>query len=395
MQIYFDYNASSPLAPEVLAAMQPYFEGAYGNPSSPHWAGRPAKQAVDDGRRDVAALLGAEPAEIVFTSGGTEANNHVIKGVYGGWRRAQVGLKGADDPRLFAEPPHFITSAIEHPAISVPLAYLRDVHGVGLTVVGVDRAGRVDPSDIEAAIQENTVLVTVMHSNNEVGTLQPVAEIGRICRSRGVLLHTDASQSVGKVPIDVRELEVDLLTVAGHKLMAPKGIGALYIRNGLTLEPLLHGAGHEDGRRAGTENALWIVGLGAAAQVAQHHFEEGGVAVIRRKRDRFEAGLLEILGDRVTVNGAGAERLPNTCSVNFVGQVGAEVLNQLEGVAASTGAACHSGDVKLSGVLSAMGVTEHEGMGAVRFSLGRFTTDAEIDAVLGAVRSLADRLGSA
>jgi cysteine desulfurase len=381
MQIYLDYNASSPLAPEVVCAIQPFLDGAYGNPSSLHWAGRSAKVAIEAARTEVADLLGARPEEIVFTGGGTESNNFAIKGAYGTWARQRT-----TDPNAPARP-HFVTSAVEHPAVSLPLQYLRDVHGAELSEVPVNRAGRVDPEEVARAIRPDTLLVSIMHANNEVGVIQPIHDIAKVCRDRQVLFHTDAAQSVGKVPIDVKQLGVDLLSVAGHKLLAPKGIGVLYMRAGVVLEPLLHGAGHESGRRSGTENTPWIVGLGAAAALARKHLEQGGDAEIRRLRDLFEAGLKEIWGEGVVVHGQEVDRLPNTCSASFVGKVGQEVLASLEGVAASTGAACHSGVVELSRVLRAMAVTERVGMGTIRFSLGRYTSRDEIDAVLAALRA--------
>lgn len=382
MQIYLDYNASSPLAPEVIQAIRPFLEWAFGNPSSLHWAGSPAKAAIESARADLAGLLGAAPSEIVFTGGGTESNNFAIKGVYGAWvRRA----RSAGDALVS---PHFVTSTVEHPAVTLPLVYLRDVHRADLTEVGVDRSGRVAAADVARAIQPNTALVSVMHANNEVGVIQPIREIAEVCRKRGVLFHTDAAQSVGKVPVDVGDLGVDMLTVAGHKLRAPKGIGALYVREGVELEPLLHGAGHESGRRSGTENTPWIVGLGAAARLARSQAGSGGATEVRRLRDLLESGLREVWGDGVVIHGQEVSRLPNTCSASFVGLVGLEVLRALDGVAASTGAACHSGVVELSRVLRAMGVTEQVGMGTIRFSLGHDTTEAEIGEVL-------ERLGNA
>src|SRR5574341_30938 len=335
-RIYLDFNASTPLAPEVVEAMRPFLTEHFGNPSSLHWAGAPAKAAVERARGQVAALLGGAPDEIVFTS------------------------------------------AVEHPAVREPLRFLETL-GARVTVVPVDRDGRVDPEDVRKALTPRTILVSVMHANNEVGTIQPIAEIAAIAKAAGVPMHTDAAQSVGKIATRADDLGVDLLSVAGHKLYAPKGVGALYVRRGTRIEPFMHGAGHERGRRAGTENVLLDVGLGAACEVAARWI---GMPAVRELRDRFEARLKELLGAGVTVNGGGAERLPNTSSVNFVGQVGADVLARLSGVAASTGSACHAGSVELSSVLAAMGVAPNEGMGAVRFSLGRTTTWEELDDVL-------------
>ena len=367
--IYLDFNASTPLAPEVVEAMRPFLTGHFGNPSSHHWAGAPAKAAVERARAQVAALLGAGPGEITFTSGGTEANNHALKGVY-------FANRDRGD--------HIVTTAVEHPAVLKPLEFLESL-GAKVTVVGVDSQGRVDPEEVRRAITPRTVLVSVMHANNEVGTIQPIAEISAIARAAGALMHTDAAQSVGKVPTHVDDLGVDLLSVAGHKLYAPKGVGALYVRRATRIEPFMHGAGHESGRRAGTENVLLDVALGAACEVAGRWI---GMSAVSALRDRFEVDLRSIFGAGITVNGGGAERLPNTSSVNFVGRVGAEVLAALPGVAASTGSACHAGSVELSGVLTAMHVPPREGMGAVRFTLGRTTTWAELERVIDLLRGM-------
>jgi len=361
---YLDFNASTPIAPEAVEAMRPYFADHFGNPSSHHWAGAPAKAAVERARGQVAALLGAWPDEIVFTSGGTEANNHAILG-------ALLANRDRRD--------HVVTSAVEHPAVLKPIEFLLSL-GAKVTVVGVDRQGRVDPEEVRRAITPRTVLVSVMHANNEVGTIEPIAEVAAIARAAGALMHTDAAQSVGKISARVDDLGVDLLSVAGHKLYAPKSVGALYVRRGTRLEPFMHGAGHESGRRAGTENVLLDVALGAACEIAGRWI---GMDSVRVLRDRFEVGLHASFGAGVTVNGAGAERLPNTSSVNFVGRAGADVLATLPGVAASTGSACHAGSVELSSVLAAMGVPPGQGMGAVRFSLGRTTTWDELEDVLG------------
>jgi len=367
--IYLDFNASTPLAPEVVEAMRPFLTGHFGNPSSHHWAGAPAKAAVERARAQVAALLGAGPGEITFTSGGTEANNHALKGVY-------FANRDRGD--------HIVTTAVEHPAVLKPLEFLESL-GAKVTVVGVDSQGRVDPEEVRRAITPRTVLVSVMHANNEVGTIQPIAEVAAIARAAGALMHTDAAQSVGKIPARVDDLGVDLLSVAGHKLYAPKGVGALYIRRATPIEPFMHGAGHESGRRAGTENVLLDVALGAACEVAGRWI---GVSAVSALRDRFEVGLRSIFGAGITVNGGGAERLPNTSSVNFVGRLGAEVLAALPGVAASTGSACHAGSVELSGVLTAMHVPPREGMGAVRFTLGRTTTWADLERVIDLLRGM-------
>jgi len=362
-RIYLDFNGSTPIDPEVAEAMRPFLTQHFGNPSSHHWAGESAKEAVEHARRQVADLLQCNPHEIVFTSGGSESNNHVIKGVFFALRE-----KGN----------HIITSRIEHPAVINPCRFLEKL-GAEVTYVGVDRYGRVNPEDVEKAITGKTILITVMHANNEVGTIQPIEEISKIAREHGILFHTDAAQSVGKLRTNVDDLGVDLLSVAGHKLYAPKGVGALYIRKGTPIEPLIHGAGHESGRRAGTENVLLIVGLGKACEIGRKYLEDDK---IRDLKDRFWELLQEKFGSGVVLNGHPTHRLPNTLNVSFVGKVGGEILSQLDGVAASTGAACHSGSVELSPVLKAMGVSLEVGMGAIRFSLGRTTTLQELKIVI-------------
>ncbi len=361
--IYLDHNASTPIAPEVREAMLPYLEEGYGNPSSTHWAGAPAAEAVSGARAKLAEVLGCAPAEVVFTSGGTEANNTALKGV--------VEASGVARP-------HLVVSAVEHPAIVEPCRHL-ERHGAEVTYVPVDGTGLVDPDDVARAVRPETVLVSVMHANNEVGTIEPIAEISRVAREAGVLVHTDAAQSVGKVPTRVDDLGVDLLSVAAHKFYGPKGVGALYVRAGTRLESLMHGAGHESGRRAGTENVLLDVGLGAAAQLA------GDLAWTRRVlalRDWVWARLHELYGHQVVLNGHPTERLPNTLNVSFVGGDGREILAAMPEVAASTGSACHSGGTEPSPVLAAMGVPRDVGAGAVRLSLGRSTTQGELERLL-------------
>ncbi len=323
---------------------------------------------MEKARGQVAGLLGCDPTEVVFTSGGSESNNHAIKGVF-------FAIRDRGD--------HIITTAVEHPATINPCRFLEKL-GAKVTVLPVDRFGMVDPNDVWKAITPGTILITVMHANNEVGTIEPIPEITAIAREAGIPFHTDAAQTVGKISTDVEELGVDLLSVAGHKVYAPKGIGALYIREGTRVEPFVHGAGHEAGRRAGTENVLLAVALGAACEVARTWV---GMPQIKALRDRFWDGLREIFGEKVTLNGHPSDRLPNTVNVNFVGKIGAEVLAMLPGVAASTGSACHAGSVTLSPVLSAMGVPPGEGMGAVRFSLGRATTWEEMEDVLGVLKA--------
>ena len=362
-RIYLDYNASTPVAPQVAAAMQACLDEAFGNPSSGHWASVPAKQALERARGQVAGLLGCEPEEVVFTSGGSEANNLALKGVFFASRRQRR---------------HIVTTAVEHPAVAAPCRFLERL-GAAVTWLPVDGTGLVDPDDLRRAITPDTILVSIMHANNEVGTIQPIADCAAIARERGIPFHSDAAQSVGKIPTGVGALGVDLLTIVGHKLYAPKGIGALYVRKGLTLEPLIHGAGHEGGRRAGTESAVLAAALGAACVLAR---DLAPMARVQDLRDRFWSALEQRFGAGVTLNGHPQRRLPNTLNVSFVGRVGAEILAGIEGVAASTGSACHEGRVELSPVLAAMAVRPEVGMGAVRFSLGRETTAGEIDAVL-------------
>ncbi len=362
-RIYLDFNASTPLAPEAAHAMEQVLHEPFGNPSSEHWAGRPARDAVEKARVEVSGVLGCNPEEVVFTSGGSESNNHALKGVY--------FAQGKSDA-------HIITTQVEHPAIFGPCRFLERL-GAAITRLRVDGFGRVDPDDVRRAITPHTVLVSIMHANNEVGTIQPISEISRITRERGILLHTDAAQSLGKISARVEELGVGLLSIAGHKCYGPKGVGALYIRKGVRLEPLIHGAGHESGLRAGTENLLLVVGLGAACFAAESWV---GMEPVRQLRDHFWNQLQERFGNGVVLNGHPDARLPNTLNVSFVNKVGSEILARMEGVAASTGSACHSGSVELSPVLRAMNVPPEIGMGAIRFSLGRTTTREEIEAVV-------------
>jgi cysteine desulfurase len=367
--IYLDYNATTPVDPAVTEAMLPYLRQHFGNPSSSHVLGRTAHEAVEQARRQVAEFLGALPEEILFTSGGTEANNHALKGIVFARLRSLLSRWGRGT--------HIITTAIEHPATLEPCAFLRRL-GCRVTILPVDRHGRVDPDAARKAIDRHTSLISVMHANNEVGTLQPIREIAALARERGVFMHTDAAQSLGKIAVDVKELGVDLLSLAGHKLYAPKGIGVLYVRSGVKLEPLLHGAGHESGRRAGTENVPYLVALGVACDLARRSLPQASDR-LRQLRDRLWEKLRAAFGDRVVLNGHPEQRLPNTLNVNFVGYQGADLLQNSPEIAASTGSACHEGTVCLSPVLKAMGVPAELGQGAVRLSVGRFTTEAEID----------------
>lgn len=373
--IYVDYNATTPLDPAVVEAMLPYVREHFGNPSSTHAYGKRARDAVDLARQQVAALIGAKAEEIVFTGGGSEASNQALKGAvfaklqgfFGRW------AKGA----------HIITSAVEHPATLQPCAFLKRL-GCQVTILPVDKHGLVDPAAVQKAIDKQTTIVSIMHANNEVGTIEPIREIAAIARQHGVLMHTDAAQSLGKVAVNVDELGVDLLSVAGHKLYAPKGVGVLYVRQGVTLEPLIHGAGHESGRRAGTENVPYMVALGQACDIARRSLPQV-TEKLRGLRDRLWQRLHEALGERIVLNGHPERRLPNTLNVNFVGNIGAELLQKAPEIAASTGSACHEGTVCLSPVLQAMGVAPALGRGAVRLSVGRFTTDDEIDRAAAAL----------
>jgi cysteine desulfurase NifS/selenium donor protein len=376
--IYLDYNATTPVDPRVADAMLPFLREHFGNPSSTHVFGAVAKRAVERARRQVAALLGARPEEIVFTSGGSESNNMVLK-----------GIAAARDERGR----HLVVSAVEHPAVLEPARAL-ERQGFRLAVVPVDRAGRVDPAAVAAALAEDTILVSVMHANNEVGTIQPIAEIAALCRARGILFHTDAAQSVGKVPVDVGALGVDFLSLAGHKLYAPKGVGALYARGGFELPRLIDGAAHESGRRAGTENVLEIVGLGAAAELAAERLERDA-AEARTLRDRLRARLEGELGP-LPVNGDPDDGLPNTLSIAVPGVEASTLLAEIgDRVAASAGAACHAEGVDLSTVLAAMGVPLEQAVGTVRLSVGRRTSRDEIDRAAAIIASAAARLRGA
>ncbi len=390
--IYLDYNATTPVDPAVREAMLPFLAEHFGNPSSAHAYGRIAHEAIERGRRQVAQALGAQPEEIVFTGGGSEASNLALKGViipllFGTKGNAngcaRDRLTGGFFSRLrglFRGPSgevHVITSAVEHPATLQPCAFLQQL-GCRVTILPVDRYGVVDLDALSAALRRPTALVSIMHANNEVGTLQPIRAISDLAHERGALVHTDAAQSLGKVDVKVDDLGVDLLSVAGHKLYAPKGVGALYVRQSVALEPVIHGAGHEAGRRAGTENVPYIVALGAACELAARDVSQTELR-LRRLRDRLWNHLKEALGADVVLNGDPERGLPNTLNVNFVGHIGAELLQAVPEVAASTGSACHEGHVQLSPVLRAMGVPPELGRGAIRLSVGRFTTEDEID----------------
>lgn len=359
--IYLDYNATTPVDPRVAEAMGPYLTSVFGNPSSTHRAGREARAAVDMARAKVAGCLGSSPHEVVFTSGGSEANNLAIRGVV-------EALGGG----------HVITSAVEHPAVLEVVRALERDRRIALTVVGVDGLGRVSPDEVSGAIREDTILVSLMLANNEVGTLQPVAEVASLCRERGVLVHSDAAQAIGKVPVDVGDLGVDLLSVAGHKLYAPKGIGALFVRDGVKIEPQIRGANHERGLRAGTENVLLMVALGFACELAASEVAKEGEWLVGL-RGRLLTMLRRGYPDAME-HGDPDHRLPNTLSVAFPGVGAASLLDELaDEVAASAGAACHSDGVHVSHVLEAMGVDEATALSTVRLSVGRFSTDDEVE----------------
>jgi cysteine desulfurase len=378
--IYLDYNATTPHDPEVIAAMQPFLEEEFGNPSSAHLYGSTPQKAVMKARRQVAALLNCRAAEITFTSGGTESNNHALIGT-----AEAYGNKGN----------HIITSQIEHPAILEVCGYL-ERKGMKVTYLPVDGQGLVSISELEKAVTASTILITIMHANNEVGTIQPLADIARVAKARGVLLHTDAAQSVGKIPTTVDALGVDLLSVAGHKVYAPKGVGALFIRDGIRLTGIMHGAGQEAGRRPGTENVLEIVGLGKACEIAARDLDRN-MTHMQHMRDRLFAGIKKRCGhiQNTRVNGHPQKRLPNTLNISFEGLEANRILDLISArVAASAGAACHSDTIEVSGVLQAMAVPLNWAKGTLRLTTGRGTTTEDIDkaveVIIKAVESLND-----
>ena len=372
--IYLDYNATTPIDPQVAEAMLPFVHQHYGNPSSSHPLGVIAHAAVEEARDRIAKMLGCQPEEVVFTSGGTEANNYAIKGVAGAYS---------------AQGNHIITSSVEHPAVIEVCRFLEE-KGKRVTYLPVDRFGYLDPQQVSDAITDQTVLVTVMHANNEVGTLEPIREIAEIAHQRGVLVHADCAQSIGKIPVDVDHLGVDLLTVAGHKLYAPKGIGVLYVRTGVRLEKLIHGANHEMNWRAGTENVIEIVGLGKACQLIHENLPEYQ-SHMTRMRDQLESGLLDRFPDS-RLNGHPENRLPNTSSISFKNLEANRILDGLTSVAASAGAACHSDRVEVSSVLEAMNVPMEYAMGTIRFSVGRFTTGSEIERATAEISKVINEL---
>ncbi|MCM1564407.1 MAG: cysteine desulfurase NifS [Dehalobacter sp.] len=376
-RIYLDHSATTPVDPQVAELMTVYFTEYYGNPSSVHSFGRQVHKAIDEAREQVASLIGANPSEITFTSGGTEADNLAIQGA----ARANV-KKGT----------HLITSAIEHHAVLDTFKYLAK-NGYEITIVPVDEEGLISVQDIEKAIRPDTILISIMHANNEVGSIQPVAEIGRIAREKGILFHVDAVQSLGKLPIDVNQMNVDLLTISSHKIYGPKGVGALYIRKGVRISPLVFGGSQERKIRSGTENAPGIIGFGKACELAGQRMADENTELVRL-RDKLFDGILAGI-DHVKVNGPrGAKRLPNNVniSVNFIEGESLLLSLDLVGIAGSSGSACTSGSLDPSHVLLAMGLSHEVAHGSLRLSLGRQNTDEEIDYVLQELPKIVQRL---
>ncbi len=377
-QIYFDHNATTPVLDEVFEAMTPYLKETWGNPSSIHWAGRGARGGLDTAREQVAEFLGCTTSEIIFTSSGTEGDNLAIKGV-----ALQRRDKGKGN--------HIITTKVEHPAILNTCKYMEKI-GFEVTYLGVDGDGMIDLEELKNAITDKTVLITIMYANNETGTLFPVKEIGEIARARRVIFHTDAVQAAGKYPLNVKELNVDLLTISGHKLYGPKGVGALFVKRGTRLVPLIHGGHHERNRRGGTENMAGIVGLGAACVAATRDME-AEVAHCKGLRDRLEKGLLEKT-PHSKLNGHPTLRLPNTANISFEFIEGEGMLLNLDmlGVAVSSGSACTSGSLEPSHVLLAMGLSHEMSHGSIRFSLGRSNTEEDVDYIVEQMPPIVERI---
>jgi len=376
MKIYLDYNATTPVDRDVVQAMQPYLEKYFGNPSSSHSFGTDAKVAVENARKQVADLINCRPDEIIFTSGGTESNNLAIKGfVYANEHKGK----------------HIITSAIEHPSVLEVCRYLES-KGFLVSCLPVDGSGRINPGDVEAAVTPGTILISVMHANNEIGTIQPVSEIAEIAHRHNIAFHTDAAQSAGKYAVEVRKMGVDLLTIAGHKLYAPKGVGALYIRDGIILEKLIHGADHEQNKRAGTENVPEITGLGKACEIARQDLDKN-ISHMQKMRDLLRDSLMQKI-EEIKFNGHPQMCLPNTLSVSFHRIEANILLNEMEskGIAASAGAACHTDSVDISPVLTAIGLDPDYAMGTIRFSVGRYTTEDEIRHASSVITDIVNRL---
>src|SRR6266849_5793615 len=381
-RVYLDHNATTAVEPEVLDAMLPYLSGEYGNAASIHTFGQKARAAVETAREQVAALIGARPQEIVFTSGGTESDNHAIFGVVA---QPILAVRSGEIAR------HIITTALEHEAVLNACQAL-EKEGVRVTYLPTDREGLIDLGELRRAIRPETILITIMHANNELGTVQPLEEIGRMAAEADVYFHTDAVQSAGKIPIAVNVLGVDLLSISGHKLYAPKGIGALYIRGGTRLRQLLYGGHHQRGFRPGTENVAGIVGLGKAAEIARHSLAENAQHV-SSLRDKLQQGLLQRV-PQSRVNAAAAPRTPNTTNIVFPGVEGEALLIALDlkGLACSTGAACSSGAVEPSHVLTAIGLPPEEARASLRFSVGRHTTSADVDFAFQIVPAAVEQL---
>ena len=361
-RIYLDYNATTPVAPSVTEAMRDLFAKYPGNPSSSHYAGIAAREAVMDARSQVALMLGCDSEEVVFTSCGTESNNLALKGLAlnGSWRAGG----------------HLVISSVEHPAVVQPVRWLEQF-GFEVTVVPSDRRGVIDPEQIAQALRRDTRVVSVMLANNEIGTIQPVREIADVCHRRGILVHTDAAQAVGKIPVRIDQLEVDLLSIAGHKFYAPKGVGALFVREGLSLTPLLHGGDQEHGLRGGTENVPYLIGMGRAANLATKSLDEVSVRM-EQLRDELESRLLAGI-DGLVINGSGAPRLPNTSSVVLPRVSAQALLQRVETLAASTGSACHTGLEGASGTLRSLGLSPDAARGTLRLSIGWQTSREEVE----------------
>ncbi|MFA7324130.1 MAG: cysteine desulfurase family protein [Candidatus Nanopelagicales bacterium] len=378
--IYLDYNATTPVDPAVLTAMMPFLTSEFGNPSSEHAYGLAPRHALSIAREQVAALVGATAREIIFTGSGSEADALAIRG-------AVLAAKTAGHTR-----PHVITQVTEHPAVLAACRELEELHDVTLTYLPVDADGLVDPHGIDTAITSDTVLVSIMHANNETGSIQPIPRIAAITRARGVLLHCDAAQSVGKIPVDVDDLGVDLLTIVGHKMYAPKGIAALYVRTGVALRPIIGGGGQERGLRAGTENVPYAVGLGTAAELAAQALVEGETERLNNLRGQLEVALQAGLPGRVHVHGHRTDRLPNTLNLHIDGAPALALLADLPTVAASAGSACHAGQDEPSAVLVAMGLNTQDALSTIRLSLGRSTTAQEVELAAARIVEAARRL---
>ncbi|HJX14205.1 MAG TPA: cysteine desulfurase family protein [Candidatus Deferrimicrobiaceae bacterium] len=375
-KIYLDHNATTPVHPEVRKAVEPYLSEQFGNPSSIHWAGRDVRKGVEDARQEIASFFGCQPLEVVFTSSGTESDNLAIKGV--------AFCKGNGRK-------HIITSQVEHPAVMNACRFLGR-QGFRVTYVPVNRYGIVEPDSVREALTPDTILVTVMYANNETGSIMPIPEIGAIAREAGAIMHTDAVQAAGKLPIDFGALPVDMLTFSGHKVNALKGAGGLIIRKGMQIEAVIHGGHQERGRRGGTENVVGIVAMGKSFELLRAGMEEE-VAVIRRLRDKFENGLFSRIPELV-LNGHPAERLPNTVNISFRFVEGEAMLLNLDmmGIACSSGSACTSGSLEASPILMAMGADPTDAQGALRFSLGMGNTDADVEYAIDAIETVVNKL---